>query len=238
MKLALPPVSVFEWRRCLSARSTRWILGLIVLAGVGVGVQGLATGAPGSFLSGAVGHVGQAGILAAALGAVAIGSEFRWNTVRSLFITFPRRYDILVAKIAVVAGLVAAASLVASVVGGALSFVHRGADESVLDWLGLSVRAVLVLTCWAVIGFALAGLAKSTIVGVALPLAIAFIVETILIQTTQSEILANLLPFYNASRAVSVDVAAGEAYEHLAVFGALALLCFGLCLLAVGRRDA
>ena len=42
----------------------------------------------------------------------------------------------------------------------------------------------------------------------------------------------------NLERAVAIDVSAGEAYEHLAVFAAVALLSFGLCTLVVGRRDA
>jgi ABC-2 type transport system permease protein len=238
VKTALPTASVYEWRRALAARSTTWVLGLILVVGIVLGLQGLSSGDSGAFLAGAAGHVGQVGVLAAVLGALAIGPEFRWNTIRALFITFPRRYDIFAAKIVVVAFLVAAASLVASVVGGAMGYVHRGPDDSVLGWLGLSVRGALVLVCWAAIGFALAALFRSTIVGIAIPVAVAFLVETILIQSTQSETVAALLPFYNAAESVSVQVATGEAYEHLAVFAGWALLFLGLSALVVGRRDA
>lgn len=238
MRTALSPAALYEWRRCTSARSTKWLLGLVVLAGVIAGVQNLVSDSSGSFLSGAVGHASQVGLLAAALGALAIGPEFRWNTIRQLFITFPRRYDSLAAKVGVVVGLVAAASLLASVVGGALGFAHRSAAESVLDWLDLSVRAVLVLAGWTIIGFAIAGLARSTVVGVAVPLVFAYLFETIVIQTIQSETLANVLPFYNASQAVSVQRSTGEAYEHLAVFGIWVLICLGACTFVLGRRDA
>lgn len=238
MNATLPAASVYEWRRAAAARSTRWLLGLVLVSGVLLGLQNLSSGDPGGFLAGAAGHVGQVGILAAALGALAVGPEFRWGTIRGLFITFPRRYDILGAKVVVVALLVAATSLVVSVVGGAMGYVHRGPDDSVLDWLGLSVRGALVLICWAVIGFAIAGLFRSTIVGIAVPLVVAFLFETILLQSTQSETVTALLPFFNAAEAVSIQTPPAEAFEHLAVFAGWSLLLLGLGVLVVGRRDA
>jgi ABC-type transport system involved in multi-copper enzyme maturation permease subunit len=217
-------------------RSTAWLLGLLVLAALVSGVQNLVSGS-GSMAAGAAMHAAQGGILAAALGAIAIGPEFRWNTIRALFITFPRRYDILNAKLGVVAGLLVATSLVASLLGGGLS-AFSDSGGSVLDWLDLSARAALVLIGWAILGFALAGLARSTIVGIAVPLVVAFLVETIIVQTLKSEALASVLPFYSAGRAVTADVPTGEAYEHLAVFGVWVLLALGLSLAVLGRRDA
>jgi hypothetical protein len=185
-----------------------------------------------------VGHATSAGPVAAILGAMAIGTEFRWNTIRQLFITFPRRYNILAAKIGVIAGLVAAASLLGSVVGTAFGVASGDPVGSIPDWLGLSLRGVLVLIGWAVIAFGLAGLGRSTIVGVAVPIAVAFLVEVALIQVAPDGLLMAALPFVNASQAVSVQVPVGEAFEHLAVFWAWVLLCLGACTLVVGRRDA
>lgn len=238
MTLTLPPATAFEWRRIKSIRSTTWLLGLIVVPAVVGGAQNLGADTPAGLAAGAVRHVGEAGFLAAAVGAIAIGTEYRWNTIRHLFITFPRRYDILNAKLGVVAGLVAAASLLASLIGGALGAFSGVSTDSMLDWLDLSLRAVLVIVGWAVIGFALAGLAKSTIVGIAVPLVFAVIGETVLVQITASEAVALVLPFYNANQAVSTTLSTAEAYEHLAVFTAWVLLCWGVSNLVLGRRDA
>jgi hypothetical protein len=90
--------------------------------------------------------------------------------------------------------------------------------------VAVSLRAVLVLVGWAIIGFALAGLAKSTIVGIAVPLVFAFIVETVLIQVTGSETVALVLPSYSANQAVSVTLSTGDGYEHLAAFAACVAL--------------
>jgi ABC-type transport system involved in multi-copper enzyme maturation permease subunit len=217
-------------------RSTAWLLGLLVLAALVSGVQNLVGGS-GSMAAGAAAHAAQGGTLAAALGAIAIGPEFRWNTIRGLFITFPRRYDILNAKLGVVAGLLVVTSLISSILGGGISAFSESRG-SILDWFDLSVRAVLVLIGWAIIGFALAGLARSTIVGIAVPLVVAFLVESIIVQTLGSEVLASVLPFYSAGQAVSADVPTVEAYEHLAVFGVWVLVALGASLLVMGRRDA
>jgi len=238
VKLALPPAFIYEWRRSRSTRSTIWLLALIVASAISTGVNELANGVDGGFLSGAVGHVSAAGPVAAILGAMAIGTEFRWNTIRQLFITFPRRYVILAAKIGVIAGLVAAASLLGSVVGTAFGVVSGDAVGSIPDWLGLSLRAMLVLIGWAVIAFGLAGLGKSTIVGVAVPIAVAFLVEVALLQVAPDGLLTAVLPFVNASEALSLQVPVGEAFEHLAVFWAWVLLSLGACLFVLGRRDA
>ena len=238
MTLTLPPATAFEWRRIKSIRSTAVLLGLILVPAVIGGLNNMASDTPGGLAAGAVRHVGEAGIFAAAVGAIAIGTEYRWNTIRHLFITFPRRYDILNAKLGIVAGLVAVASLLASLIGGALGALSGASTDSTLDWLDLSARAVLVIVGWAVIGFALAGLAKSTIVGVAVPLVFAVIGETVLLQITASEAVAMVLPFYNANQAVSLTLSTGEAYEHLAVFAAWVLLCWAMSNLVIARRDA
>jgi hypothetical protein len=94
---------------------------------------------------------------------MAIGTDFRWNTIRQLFITFPRRYDILVAKISVIALLIAAASLLSSVIATVIGIASDAAVGSAPDWLGLALRAVLALIGRAAIWFGLAGLRRGTI---------------------------------------------------------------------------
>jgi hypothetical protein len=59
----------------------------------------------------------------------------------------------------------------------------------------------------------------------------------ILLQVTRSETVASLMPFLNASAAVSAQVGTADAYQHVAVFAAWALLCLAAAVLVVGRRD-
>jgi ABC-type transport system involved in multi-copper enzyme maturation permease subunit len=238
MTSILPPPVVYELRRSRAARSTKWLLLLVVVTGAMAGSQSLASDTTNPLMSGAAGHAAQVGPIAALLGALAIGPEFRWSTIRQVFTAFPRRFDILAAKVGVAAVLVAAASFVASILGGAISFSHRAAGESVLDWLGISARAALVLIGWVIIGFALAALAKSTLVGVAVPLVFAFLVEIVIVQASGSDVVASLLPFYNANESVSATASVGEAYLHLGGFGIWVLLILGIAFLVLDRRDA
>lgn len=237
MNLSLPPALTYEWRRSVSTRATAWLLALSVVFGLLASLNNLLNHTPDLLVLGAASHVALGGPLAAALGATAIASEFRWNTARTLFTTFPRRHDILVAKITVVGGLVAAASVISSVLGAAVGAFSGQATGSLLAWLDLSMRAVLVVVGWAVIGFALAALAKNTAFGVLVPVAAAALGEMILVQVTKSETVASLMPFLNASAAVSAQVVTPEAYQHVAIFAAWALLCLAAGVLVVGRRD-
>lgn len=237
MTLSLPPALAYEWRRSTSVRSTIWLLALSIVFGLLASLNNLMNGTPGLLVLGAASHVSLGGPLAAALGATAIGSEYRWNTARTLFTTFPRRYDVLAARVGVVSGLAALASLINSVLGAAVGAFSGDLTGSLLAWFDLALRAILVVVGWVVIGFALALLARSTAVGLLVPIAAATLGEMILIQVTKSETVASLMPFLNASAAVSTQVAPVEAYEHVAIFAAWALLCLAAGMLVVGRRD-
>lgn len=237
MNLSLPPALTYEWRRSVSTRATAWLLALSVVFGLLASLNNLLNHTPELLLLGAASHVALGGPLAAALGATAIASEFRWNTARTLFTTFPRRYDILVAKITVVGALVAATSVISSLLGAAVGAFGGQATGSSLAWFDLSLRAILVVVGWAVIGFALAALARNTAFAVLVPIALATLGEMIILQVTRSEAVASLMPFLNASAAVSAQVGTAEAYQHLAVFAAWALLCLAAGLLVAGRRD-
>lgn len=237
MTRSLPPALAYEWRRSMSVRSSIWLLALIVAFGLLASLNNVMNGTPGLLVLGAASHVSLGGPLAAALGATAIGSEYRWNTARTLFTTFPRRYDALAAKVGVVAGLAAVASLVSSVLGAAIGAFSGDVAGSMLAWSDLALRAILVVVGWVVIGFALALLARSTAVGLLVPIAAATLGEMILLQVTKSETVASLMPFMNASAAVSAQVASVQAYEHIAIFAAWAVVCLAAGMLVAGRRD-
>lgn len=237
MTLSLPPALAYEWRRSTSVRSTIWLLALSVAFGLLASLNNLMSATPGLLVLGAASHVSLGGPLAAALGATAIGSEYRWNTARTLFTTFPRRYDVLFAKLGVVSGLAAVVSLVSSVLGAAFGAFSGDVTGSMLAWFDLSLRAILVVVGWVVIGFSLALLARNTVFGLLAPIAVATLGEMILIQVTKSETVASLMPFLNASAALSAEVASVQAYEHIALFAAWALLCLAAGMLVAGRRD-
>ena len=81
---------LFEVRRVASVGSTWILLGLIFLVGLATSTEPAAgRDHPDDFPLGAVNHLTAGGVLAAAIGASAIGAELRWNTLRALYTAFP-----------------------------------------------------------------------------------------------------------------------------------------------------
>ncbi|KQR07264.1 ABC transporter permease subunit [Cellulomonas sp. Leaf334] len=230
---------LFEVRRVTSVGSTWILLGLIFLVGLATSLNQLrGETSAADFPLGAVNHLTAGGVVAAAVGASAIGAELRWNTLRALYTAFPRRTDIVLAKVGVVVVLLVALSIVCTVVDTVVTSVAAGGTGFDGAWFGLGTRSALVLVCWGVIGFSVAALTRSQVAGFLVPVAVAYIVEIGLLSIFPSNTLASVLPFINASEATSVGIPAVEAFERAAVFGGWAVVLLVAAVVVLRRRDA
>ncbi|MEI8057136.1 MAG: hypothetical protein WCI29_06995 [Actinomycetes bacterium] len=181
----------YEWLRVTTIRSTKimLVLALVLSAGLSYLISGLGKGAgDGAPVSldwytafGA--PLGIAAILASVMGAQAIGQEYRFGLIRLTLTSFPRRAQILVAKIAVVvlAGVaVTAMSYLGSEIGLALHGQPVPASDIVAPDSTYFLRGLVYVVLWGLSAFAIAGVTRQTALGIAIPLVSGKIVEQLL----------------------------------------------------------
>ena len=122
------------------------------------------------------------------VGASAIGAEWQAGTMTTLLTWESRRVRLLLAKVLACAGVVfAGAILLQLVLGGALlpSALWRGSTRGVdANWLrevaGIVVRAGVIASIAAVLGFSLASVARHTAAGLGIAFALSAVIEPLL----------------------------------------------------------
>ena len=226
----------FEWRRINSIRAT-WILTGIVLviavaAGLGTFLISAAPwsaavgGQPTRTLAGTVNtYIPAALLLLTILGAQSFGQEYRYGTIRPTVQAFPRRWQLLGAKmtmIALVAAITAAISATAVYLIAALGFrsqLHGGVfDPGQLRATGFGV---LYLAAAAALAVALSAVTRSTVLAVLTIYVWAFAVEPLIRLATKAA--SDFLPFGAAGQLMSP--ADDRVLLHAGVFiGELALV--------------
>jgi ABC-2 type transport system permease protein len=159
-----------EWTKLWSVRSTYWALLATVAAIVSLGAVFAATGPtppadpPAWGLSGFF----QAQLGAAALGALAMTSEYATGSIRATLAATPQRFTVLGAKTIVVAATTAAVGIAAALVAFLVAtrvFAGRGIPVALTD--PGAVRAVvgagLYLAVLAVLALALGAVIRSSV---------------------------------------------------------------------------
>jgi ABC-2 type transport system permease protein len=127
-----------EWTKLRAVRSTKWALVALLattallsaLITMGTHTEGCGNG-PGcddDMLELSLGGVYFGQMAAAALGVMAIASEYTSGMIRTTFAATPRRHHVLLAKSAVIGGLVLAAGLLASLLAYVLGISLLGAN--------------------------------------------------------------------------------------------------------------
>lgn len=238
----------YEWRRINSVRAT-WILtgtalALAVIAGLGtllagVTIHGVAiNGQQVRTLAGIVnGYIPAGLLLLSILGAQAFGQEYRYGTIRPTVQAFPRRGQLLGAKMAMIALVTAITAAVSAV---AVSLIAAAGFRSHLHGPVLEptqLRAVgfgvLYLAVVAALAVALSAVTRSTVLAVVLIYAWAFAAEPLIRLATRAA--SDYLPFGAAGHLMTP--ADGRVLLHAAVFiGELALVAAAAGWL-FGRRD-
>ncbi len=176
--------------------------------------QVLADMLPGGIVGNAIGGFPVfAGALALVLGALMIGSEYGWGTVKTVLTQGPARLTLLGAQFAALVTALALWVLGNFAVSAAASVAVATAQDRSLNWPGFADLAqgygagLLVLTTWALLGAVLALLLR----GVALPIGLGVVwvlgVEALFVGVAGSvlpdlDVVTHLLPGVNAGSLV------------------------------------
>jgi ABC-2 type transport system permease protein len=197
----MPPVLAAELRKLTTVRGP-WLLlavgPVIVLAGVsGLAVSGTGLASPAT-VSRAFAHVGLAAVFTLAFGLGAVAGEHRHGTSTDTYLSFPRRREVILAKLAVYAVTGAAAGLVSAATALLATWAWWSAKGAALPLAAAGAGATLaggvaVNVLFAVIGVGLGALIRNLAVAVAAALAWIAVAEVVVAQLTGSG-LARWLP--------------------------------------------
>ena len=156
------------------------------------------------------------GVFALMLGVLAVGSDYGWDTLKTVLVQRPSRLGVFGAKLAALAvGLVP--FVVAIFVGGAVaSVLIAGVEDASVDWPSTweLVRGLaagwFVLATWAALGVALAVASRGTALAIGLGIMYALVIEGLL-STLASEVawLDGLVEYFLRANAYSLVTAIG-----------------------------
>jgi ABC-2 type transport system permease protein len=162
------------------------------------------------------------GVIALMLAVLAIGSDFGWNTLKTLFTQRSSRLRVLGSKLSAIA-LVLAGFVVAFFIAGALaSYLIAGAEEAPVHWVPAweiaraAAAGWFVLATWAAFGVLLAVLSRGTALAIGLGVLYALVIEGLL-SALASEVswLDPLVEFFLRANAYSLVAAIGVPTEAL-----------------------
>jgi len=191
------------------------------------------------------------GVLALQLGVLALGSEYGWGTLRTLFTQRPSRLRILAAKLAGLAATLIPFVLVVYGLGALSSYVIALREGVDIAWPSawLLARGLgagwLVLAAWATFGFLLAALSRGTSLAIGIGILYGLVIEG-LVSALASEVsvLDNIVEFFLRANGYSLVAALGVSPDSVSdngpgsfsgpfVSGGQALLVLSAYLLAM-----
>ena len=261
----------YEWVRIATVRSTRICLVLALVLSGGLAALISSPQYVNFDENGPVGPpvvqwwaafeapLALAAVLASVVAAQTIGQEYRFGLIRLTLTAFPKRVQILTAKIVsvILTGLIfAVVSFAGSWIGVALrGYPTRPDDAPSPDDSLILERGVIFVILWALSAFAIAGITRQTALGIAVPLVSGLIVEQILagVLRDRADWLADILPWSNAARWPETPVAAVAqpdgvteppfheppvGWASLGIFGAWVVLFLIVEIASFLRRDA
>lgn len=123
------------------------------------------------------------GPVALILGALAVGGEYGWGTLKTSFTQRPGRISVLLGKVLMLGLVLIGFVLLALAAGAATSFVIARIEEAPINWPSAveTLRAFgagfLILSVWMTIGVALAVLFRGTPFAIGLGLIYALLLE-------------------------------------------------------------
>jgi ABC-2 type transport system permease protein len=203
------------------------------------------------------------GVFALMLGVLAVGSDYGWDTLKTLLIQRPGRMRVFGAKLAALAVGLVPFVIVIFVAGAVTSYVIAGAEDATIHWPPAweIVRAVasgwFVLATWAAFGVVLAVASRGTALAIGLGILYALVIEGLLSALAgQVGWLDGLVEYFLRANAYSLVTAIGVPTAALADNGpgsfsgpfvgagqaVFVMLAYGVCFLALSavllrRRD-
>jgi ABC-2 type transport system permease protein len=163
------------------------------------------------------------GVFALMLGVLTVGSDYGWDTLKTLLTQRSGRLRVLVAKLAALAIGLVPFVLVTFIAGGIASYVIAGAEDAAVDWpslweLGRAFAAGwFILAIWAAFGVLLAVLSRGTALAIGLGILYTFVIEGIF-SALAGEVswLEPLVEYFLRANAYSLVVAIGVPTQTLA----------------------
>jgi ABC-type transport system involved in multi-copper enzyme maturation permease subunit len=166
------------------------------------------------------------GVFALMLGVFALGSEYGWDTLKTLFTQRPGRLRVLAAKLAAL-GLVLIPFVLTVFVGGAVaSAVIARIEDAPAHWPSLwsVVQAIggawLILAVWAALGVALGVLSRGTSLAIGIGILYALVIEGLLSAFADSvSVLEPLTNVFLRANGYSLVTALGASRETIGSSG-------------------
>jgi ABC-type transport system involved in multi-copper enzyme maturation permease subunit len=203
------------------------------------------------------------GVFALMLGVLAIGSEYGWDTLKTVLIQRPGRMRVLGAKLAALGVGLVPFVIVIFMAGAVASSLIAGAEGASIVWPSTweLIRAVavgwFVLATWAALGVLLAVVSRGTALAIGLGILYALVIEGLL-SALAGEVgwLDALVEYFLRANAYSLVVAIGVpttaladngpgsffgpfvgAGQAISVMAAYAIFFLALSAILVRRRD-
>jgi ABC-type transport system involved in multi-copper enzyme maturation permease subunit len=162
------------------------------------------------------------GVFALMLGVFALGSEYGWDTLKTLFTQRPGRLRVFAAKLAAL-GIVLVPFVLALFAAGAVaSYVIAQIEGAPVNWppAWLLVRAIaagwLILAVWAALGVLLGVLTRGTSLAIGVGILYALVIEGLLSAFADSvSLLEPLAEVFLRANGYSIAAALGASVESI-----------------------
>ena len=157
-----------------------------------------------------------AGAIALILGALSVGSEYGWGTLKTTLTQRPRRMSLYASKLAALAVAVLAIVAVTFALNALTSYVIASVESEAMDWPSLEnlvrgfAAGFLIAAMWCLMGVSLAILFRSTALPIGLGLVWALVIENLI-----RSVAAPLLDFTETIEKAMPGVNAGSLVAAL-----------------------
>ena len=162
------------------------------------------------------------GVIALMLGVLAFGSDYGWNTLKTLLTQRSGRLRIFAAKVGALAVVLVSFVLAIFVAGAVASYVIAGAEGAAVTWpsvweVGRALAVGwLVLAAWASFGVMLAVITRGTALAIGLGILYSFVIEGLVSALAgQVSWLNSLVEFFLRANAYSLVTTVGVPTETL-----------------------
>jgi ABC-2 type transport system permease protein len=166
------------------------------------------------------------GVLALMLGVLAVGSEYGWGTLKTLFTQGPGRLRVFGAKLIAVAAVLLVFVLVVYLLGALASWAIAANEGADVTWPGgwLLIRGIaggwLVFAVWAALGILLAVVTRGTALATGIGILYAFVVEGLLSALAREvSLLDGLVGFFVRANGYSLVAVLGVSAEDVSDSG-------------------
>jgi ABC-2 type transport system permease protein len=166
------------------------------------------------------------GVFALMLGVLALGSEYGWDTLKTLLTQRPGRLRVLAAKLAALGIVLVAFVLAVFAAGAAASYVIAQIEGAPVNWPSawLLVRAMsagwLILAVWAALGVLLGIATRGTSLAIGVGILYALVIEGLMSAFADSvNLLQPLTEVFLRANGYSIAVALGASTESIGSSG-------------------